>query len=155
VVVPPPTSCACCGSERLSKIGEDVTETLEAVPRRWKVIQTVREKFTCRRCEKISQPPAPFHATPRGWAGVNLLAMILFEKYGQHQPLNRQRDRYAREGVDLSLSTLADQVGACTVAVFAIPSFIAIASAVLKPMPRMSRASRYGFSVITSTASAP
>ena len=98
VVVPAPTSCACCGSERLSKIGEDVTETLEAVPRRWKVIQTVREKFTCRACEKISQPPAPFHATPRGWAGPNLLAMILFEKYGQHQPLNRQRDRYAREG---------------------------------------------------------
>ena len=61
-------------------------------------------------------PPAPFHATPRGWAGPNLLAMILFEKYGAHQPLNRQRDRYAREGVDLSLSTLADQVGACTVA---------------------------------------
>ena len=115
-VVPPPTSCACCGSEKLSKIGEDVTETLEAVPRRWKVIQTVREKFTCRACEKISQPPAPFHPTPRGWAGANLLAMILFEKYGQHQPLNRQRDRYAREGVDLSLSTLADQVGACAFA---------------------------------------
>ena len=116
VVVPPPTSCACCGSQKLSKIGEDITETLEVIPRRWKVIQTVREKFTCRRCEKIGQPPAPFHPTPRGWAGPNLLAMILFEKYGQHQPLNRQRDRYAREGVDLSLSTLADQVGACTVA---------------------------------------
>ena len=116
VVVPPPTSCACCGSEKLSKIGEDVTETLEVIPRRWKVIQTVREKFTCRACEKISQPPAPFHPTPRGWAGANLLAMILFEKYGQHQPLNRQRDRYAREGVDLSLSTLADQVGACAFA---------------------------------------
>ena len=116
VVVPPPTSCACCGSQKLSKIGEDITETLEVIPRRWKVIQTVREKFTCRACEKISQPPAPFHPTPRGWAGPNLLATILFEKYGQHQPLNRQRDRYAREGIDLSLSTLADQVGACTVA---------------------------------------
>ena len=86
VVVPGPTSCACCGSEKLSKIGEDVTETLEVIPHRWKVIQTVREKFTCRHCEKISQPPAPFHATPRGWAGPNLLAMIVFEKYGQHQP---------------------------------------------------------------------
>ena len=116
VVVPGPTSCACYGSEKRSKIGEDVTETLEVIPRRWKVIQTVREKFTCRHCEKISQPPAPFHATPRGWAGPNLLAMIVFEKYGQHQLLNRQRDRYAREGVDLSLSTLADQVGVCTVA---------------------------------------
>ncbi len=125
VVVPAPTSCACCGSAELSKIGEDITETLEAIPRRWKVIQTVREKFTCRRCEKISQPPAPFHATPRGWAGPNLLAMILFEKYGQHQPLNRQRDRYAREGVDLSLSTLADQVGACTVALRPLHDLIA------------------------------
>ena len=82
------------------------------IPRRWKVIQTVREKFSCRNCERISQPPAPFHATPRGWAGPNLLAMVLFEKYGQHQPLNRQAERYAREGVELSLSTLADQVGA-------------------------------------------
>ena len=70
------------GAAQQSKIGEDITETLEAVPRQWKVIQTVREKFTCRRCEKIGQPPAPFHATPRGWAGPNLLAMILFEKYG-------------------------------------------------------------------------
>ena len=103
VVVPAPSACGCCGSEKLSKIGEDITETLEVIPRQWKVIQTVREKFTCRHCEKISQPPAPFHPTPRGWAGPNLLAMILFEKYGQHQPLNRQRDRYAREGVDLSL----------------------------------------------------
>ena len=59
------------------------------------MIQTVREKFTCRDCERISPPPPPFHATPRGWAGPNLLATILFEKYGQHLPLNRQRDRYA------------------------------------------------------------
>ena len=116
VVVPGPASCTCCGSERLSKIGEDVTETLEVIPRQWKVIQTVREKFSCRDCEKISQPPAPFHATPRGWAGPNLLATILFEKYGAHQPLNRQSERYAREGVALSTSTLADQVGACAVA---------------------------------------
>jgi len=77
------------------------------------VIQHVREKFTCRDCEKISQAPAPFHVIARGWAGPSLLAMILFEKYGQHQPLNRQAERYAREGVPLSLSTLADQVGAC------------------------------------------
>jgi transposase len=78
------------------------------------VIQTVREKFSCRDCETITQPPAPFHVTPRGFAGPQLLAMILFEKFGQHQPLNRQSERYRREGVDLSLSTLADQVGACT-----------------------------------------
>ncbi len=113
VVEPGPTACLCCGSPRLRKLGEDVTETLEVIPRRWKVIQHVREKFTCRDCEKISQAPAPFHVIPRGWAGPSLLAMILFEKYGQHQPLNRQAERYAREGVPLSLSTLADQVGAC------------------------------------------
>lgn len=113
VVVPGPTACLCCGGGRLRKLGEDVTDTLEVIPRRWKVIQTVREKFSCRDCEAISQPPAPFHVTPRGWAGPNLLAMILFEKFGQHQPLNRQAERYRREGVPLSLSTLADQVGAC------------------------------------------
>ena len=113
VIVPGPTACACCGSTRLAKLGEDVTETLEVVPRQWKVVQYVREKFTCRACERISQAPAPFHVLPRGFAGPSLLAMILFEKYGQHQPLNRQAERYAREGVDLSLSTLADQVGGC------------------------------------------
>jgi transposase len=114
VIVPGPTTCACCGGDRLCKLGEDVTETLEVIPRQWKVVQHVREKFTCRDCEKISQVPAPFHVIPRGWAGPSLLAMVLFEKFGQHQPLNRQAERYAREGVDLSLSTLADQVGACT-----------------------------------------
>lgn len=113
VVIEAPTSCPCCGSVKLSKLGEDVTETLEVIPRQWKVFQTVREKFACRECETISQPPAPFHTTPRGFLGPNLLAMILFEKFGQHQPLNRQSERYAREGIDLSLSTLADQVGAC------------------------------------------
>ena len=115
VIVPGPTACACCGSTRLAKLGEDVTETLEVVPRQWKVVQYVREKFTCRACEAISQTPAPFHVLPRGFAGPSLLAMILFEKYGQHQPLNRQAERYAREGVRLSLSTLADQVGGCAV----------------------------------------
>jgi transposase len=114
VVVAGPTTCPCCGGDKLRKLGEDVTETLEVIPRQWKVIQHVREKFSCRDCEMISQPPAPFHVIPRGWAGPNLLAMVLFEKFGQHQPLNRQAERYAREGVDLSLSTLADQVGACT-----------------------------------------
>jgi transposase len=113
IVVAGPTACSCCGSTRLVKLGEDITETLEVVPRQWKVLQYVREKFTCRACEKISQSPAPFHVLPRGFAGPSLLAMVLFEKYGQHQPLNRQSERYRREGVDLSLSTLADQVGGC------------------------------------------
>src|SRR3978361_2279737 len=112
VIVPGPVACSCCGGSRLSRLGEDVTETLEVIPKSWKVIQHVREKFSCRDCEKISQAPAPFHVIARGWAGPSLLAMILFEKFGQHQPLNRQAERYAKEGVPLSLSTLADQVGA-------------------------------------------
>ena len=124
VVVEAPASCTCCGSGRIVKMGEDITETLEIIPRRWKVIQTVREKFTCRDCEKISQPPAPFHPTPRGWAGPNLLATILFEKFGQHLPLNRQAERFAKEGVEISLSTLADQVGACAEALAPIHALI-------------------------------
>src|SRR6202021_582736 len=116
VVEPGPQTCQCCGGTRLRKLGEDITETLEVIPRQWKVIQHVREKFTCRDCEKISQAPAPFHVIARGWAGPSLLAMVLFEKFGQHQPLNRQAERYAKEGVPISLSTLADQVGGCTAA---------------------------------------
>ena len=125
IVLPGPSACACCGSDRLRKLGEDVTETLEVIPRRWKVVQTVREKFTCRDCDRISQPPAPFHPTPRGFLGPNLLAMILFDKFGQHQPLNRQSDRYAHEGIDLPLSTLADQVGACVHALRPLHDLIA------------------------------
>lgn len=113
VVVPAPTACPCCGG-KLSKLGEDVTETLEIVPRRWKVIQTVRERFACRSCEQVTQPPAPFHPIARGRAGPNLLASVLEAKFGQHLPLNRQSETFAREGIDLSVSTLADWVGAAT-----------------------------------------
>ena len=115
VVVEAPTSCSCCGSDRIVKMGEDITETLEVIPRQWKVIQTVREKFTCRTCEKISQPPAPFHTIPRGWAGPHLIAMVAFEKYGQHRPLNRQSERFVREGVDIIPTALAfDRFGVIT-----------------------------------------
>jgi transposase len=117
VVIDPPTACECCGSNRLRKLGEDVTRTLESVPRQWKVVETVREKFSCRDCEKISQAPAPYHAVARGWAGPSLLAMIMFEKFGQHQPLNRQAERYALEGVPIALSTMADAVGSVCTAV--------------------------------------
>ena len=96
----------------LRKLGEDVTETLELMPRQWKVIQHVREKFSCRACEAITQPPAPSHPIARGRAGPKLLAHVLFSKYGLHLPLNRQSATYAREGIDLDVSTLADWVGA-------------------------------------------
>jgi transposase len=125
VVVEAPTNCGCCGSDRIVKMGEDITETLEVIPRQWKVIQTVREKFTCRACEKISLPPATYLAFARGWAGPQLIAMIAFDKYGQHQPLNRQSERIAREGIDLSLSTLADLIGHACVALAPIHALIA------------------------------
>lgn len=108
-----PATCPCCGGTKLSKIGEDVTETLDVVPRQWFVTEHVREKFSCRSCETIAQPPAPFHAIARGFAGPSLLAMILVDKYANHQPLNRQSDKFACEGIDLSVSTMADHVGAC------------------------------------------
>ncbi len=111
IVYPSPAACPCCGGA-LHKLGEDVTETLEMIPRQWKVIAHVREKLSCRTCEQITQPPAPSHPIARGRAGPWLLAHILFAKYGLHLPLNRQSATYAREGIDLDVSTLADWVGA-------------------------------------------
>ncbi len=113
VVIPGPISCPCCQG-KLSKLGEDVTETLEVVPRHWKVVQTVRERMACRTCDTVSQPPAPFHPIARGRAGPELLATILEAKFGQHLPLNRQSETFAREGIELDVSTMADWVGACT-----------------------------------------
>jgi transposase len=126
IVHPAPTSCPCCGGSKLSKIGEDVTETLDVIPRQWFVTEHVREKFSCRSCETIMQPPAPFHAIARAFAGPSLLAMMLVEKYANHQPLNRQSEHYAREGIELSVSTMADHVGAC--------------AAVLKPVYELIKA---------------
>lgn len=115
VIEPAPTACPCCGG-KLHKLGEDVTETLERIPAKWQVIQHVREKFTCRGCETITQPPAPFHPIARGRAGANLLAEVVFAKFGLHLPLHRQSGCFAREGVELDVSTLADWVGAVSVA---------------------------------------
>ena len=112
VVQPAASACPCCGGH-LRKLGEDITETLEHVPAQWKVIQHVRETFSCRSCEKITQAPAPSHPIARGRAGPQLLAHVLFSKYRAHLPLNRQSDMYAAEGIDLDVSTLADWVGAC------------------------------------------
>jgi transposase len=93
-VEPTPTACPCCGGT-LRKLGEDITEMLERVPASWKVVQIVREKMTCRQCDGITQPPAPSHPIARGRAGPQLLADVLFGKYGAHLPLNRQSDIFA------------------------------------------------------------
>jgi transposase len=116
LVHPGPAACPCCGGTSFRKLGEDVTESLERIPARWHVIQHVREKFSCRTCETISQVPAPFHPISRGRASPNLLAEVVFGKFGLHLPLHRQSERFAREGVPLEVSTLADWVGAVTVA---------------------------------------
>jgi transposase len=116
IVEPPPCACGKCGGVRLRKLGEVVSKTLECEPRRWKIIEHVREKFSCRVCDAITEPPAPSHPIPRGFAGPSLLAMVLVSKFLLHQPLNRQSETYAREGIELDVSTLADRVGACVVA---------------------------------------
>ncbi len=116
IVEPAPCACGKCGGSRLCKLGEVVSKTLECEPRRWKIIEHVREKFSCRDCEAITEPPAPSHPIPRGFAGPNLLAMVLVSKFLMHLPLNRQSAAYAREGIEIDTSTLADRVGACAVA---------------------------------------
>jgi transposase len=116
IVEPAPCACGKCGSVRLHKLGEVVSKTLECEPRRWKIIEHVREKFSCRDCEAITEAPAPSHPIPRGFAGPSLLAMVLVNKFLLHQPLNRQSKTYAREGIEIDVSTLADRVGACVVA---------------------------------------
>jgi transposase len=110
VVYPAPTSCPCCGGT-VRKLGEEITESLERLPARWFVVQHVREKVSCRCCETINEAPVPFHPIARGRAGPNLLAEVMFGKYGLHLPLNRQSACFAREGINLDVSTLAGWVG--------------------------------------------
>jgi transposase len=106
------TACACprCGSE-LRRLGEDVTEVLDYRPASFRVIRHVRAKFTCRACETITQAPAPSLPVRRGRASAALLAHVLVSKFCDHLPLYRQSEIYARAGVVLERSTLADWVG--------------------------------------------
>jgi transposase len=109
-VPPKETACPDCGGT-LNHLGEDVSEMLEFVPGRFKVIRTVRPKLACKRCDAIVQAPAPHRPIDRGLAGPGLLAHVLVGKYSDHLPLYRQSEIYAREGVDLDRSTLAGWVG--------------------------------------------
>ena len=108
----PPKQAACpdCGGE-LKHLGDDVSEMLEYVPARFKVIRQVRPKLACACCERIVQAEAPSRPIERGIAGAGLLAHVLVSKYCDHLPLYRQSEIYAREGVELERSTLADWVG--------------------------------------------
>ena len=106
------TACACprCGGV-LRALGEDVTEVLDYVPAAFRVLRHVRAKFSCRSCEAIAQAPAPELPIRRGRATAGLLAHVLVAKFADHLPLYRQSEIYARDGVDLERSTLADWVG--------------------------------------------
>jgi len=108
---PEQSCCPDCGGS-LKQFGEDVSEQLERVPATFKVIRHVRPKFACNRCERVIEAPAPSRPIERGLAGPALLAHVLVSKYADHQPLYRQAEMYAREGVDLDRSTLAGWVGA-------------------------------------------
>lgn len=105
-------ACCCpkCGGD-MARLGEDVTEVLDYVPGRFQVIRHVRPKYACRRCEAITQAPAPSLPTPRGRAAPGMLAHLLVAKYLDHLPLYRQSAIYARDGLDLDRSTLSDWVG--------------------------------------------
>lgn len=109
-VHPPESQCSGCGG-KLRQLGEDVSEVLEYVPARFKVIRHVRPKMVCSCCEHIAQVPAPSRPIVRDLAGPGLLAHVLVSKFVDHLPLYRQSEIYAREGVDLERSTLADWVG--------------------------------------------
>jgi transposase len=111
VVHAPEPVCPSCSSHVLRKIGEDVTEVLEYVPSSFKVIEHVRPKMSCRLCETIVQAPLPSLPIERGRPGPGLLAHVLVSKYADALPLYRQSGIYARQGVDLDRSTLADWVG--------------------------------------------
>lgn len=115
VAHPGPCACPACGG-RLRRIGEDVTESLDYVPGRFKVVRHLREAFSCRACETVVQAPAPFHAIARGRAGPGLLAHIAVAKFDDHLPLYRQAEIYARDGVTLQTSTLSGWMGATAAA---------------------------------------
>src|ERR1700686_350092 len=110
-----PCTCPACGGA-LRRIGEDVTETLDYVPGRFRVIRHVRAKLSCRACDTVVAAPAPDHAIARGRAGAGLLAHIAVSKYDDHLPLYRQAEIFARDGVSLETSTLSGWVGATAAA---------------------------------------
>ncbi|MEZ5513771.1 MAG: IS66 family transposase [Steroidobacteraceae bacterium] len=110
----PACHCPDCG-EALRAAGEDVGEILEYVPSTFKVIRHVRPKFACDHCQTLVQVPAPARPIARGLAGPGLLAHVLVSKYADHLPLYRQAEMYARAGLELDRSTLADWVGSASV----------------------------------------
>ena len=110
VTLQSPKACPDCGGE-LRLIGEDVSELVEFVTAKLKVIETARPKTSCRVCEKIVQAPAPTRPIEKSSAGASLLAHILISKFDDHLPLYRQNEILARHGIDIPRSTLSDWCG--------------------------------------------
>jgi len=102
--------CPGCGGH-LRQFGEDISEQLEYIPDSFKVIRHVRPKFSCTGCDRVVEAPAPSRPIERGLAGPGLLAHVIVSKFSDHLPLYRQSEIYARQGVEISRSTLAGWVG--------------------------------------------
>ena len=107
---PDSTACSCC-DDAMKHIGDDVTEVLDVKPVTYTVKQLVRPKYACKACNTISQAPAQPRVIDRGAGSAALIAQVIVDKYCDHLPLYRQSQRFEREGIDLSRSTLADWVG--------------------------------------------
>ena len=111
IVHEPEMVCGCCDRSKLARLGEDVTEVLEKIPARLKVIRYVRPRYACRVCEPVFQAPAPDLPIERGRPGPRLIAHVAVSKYGDGLPLFRQSVIFAREGVEIDRATLADWIG--------------------------------------------
>jgi transposase len=107
----PPERCPECGGTRFGVIGTDEREVLEYVPASFRVVRHARPKLSCRACETVVQAPMPSLPIERGRPGPALLAHVLVAKYGDHQPLHRQSEIYARGGVTIDRSVMAGWVG--------------------------------------------
>jgi transposase len=105
-----PCQCPACQGA-LTPIGDDVSEMLDVVPAAYRVIRVVRPKYSCQHCDILVQGPAPERVIKKGLASAALLTQVIVDKYLDHQPLYRQAERMAREGIDIERSTLADWVG--------------------------------------------
>ena len=111
--IPERDCCPDCGGD-LRHFGDDISEQLEYVPESFKVIRHVRPKFTCTGCDRVVEAPAPSRPIERGLAGPGLLAHVIVSKFADHLPLYRQSEIYARQGVEISRSTMAGWVGAAS-----------------------------------------
>lgn len=111
-IEPDAGSCTCpaCGGA-LCPLGHDQDEMLDVAPVQWRVVRTIRPKYSCRACEKVVQAPAPVKAIARGRATFATLAHVVVHKFDHHLPLYRQAEMMAAQGIDIDRATLAGWAG--------------------------------------------